>query len=111
MVEWAVVPTCLKQKFRGLTLPWDMAAYLHGGSAGRWGVQGLDKCPEGWGSSRLCEGQSQSLSCEGNRDELAPMTVLLLLMPCSVGENTSWAGTGWGEGTGPQKLQIRRNVA
>ena len=74
-------------------------------------MQGLGKCPEGWGSSRLCEGQSQSLSCEGNRNELAPKTVFLLLTLCSVGENTSWAGTGWGEGTGPQKLQIRRDVA
>lgn len=64
-------------------------------------MQGLDKCPEAGVHHACVKGRVQSLSCEGNRDELAPMTVFLLLVACSVGENTSWAGTGWGGGTGP----------
>lgn len=54
----------------------------------------LDKCPEGWGSSHLCEGQNQSLSCEGNGDQLTPVTVFLAPTSSLAGEDTSWAGTG-----------------
>lgn len=58
----AHLPTCSKLKLHGYARAWDMGTYLHGGQAGCWGVPGLDKCSEGWGSSRSCEGQSQSLS-------------------------------------------------
>lgn len=58
----AHLPTCFKPKLHGYSQAWDMVTYLHGGRAGCWGVPGLGKCSEGWGSSRLCEGQSQSLS-------------------------------------------------
>lgn len=79
------------------------AIYLHGGWAGCWEGQGLDKCPGGWGSSHWCEGQNQNLSCggRGGRDELVPVAVFLVPMPCSAGDNASWAGTGWGKGAGP----------
>lgn len=66
-------------------------------------MQGLDKCPEGWGSSRLCEGQNQSLSCAGNRDKLASVTVFLAPTSSSAGGKTL-AGLEQGRG---QKVQIR----
>lgn len=44
-------------------LPEAWAAHLRGDRAGCWEGQDLGKCPEGLGSSRWCEGQSQNLSC------------------------------------------------
>lgn len=83
-----------KPKHQAYSLTQGHATYLHGDWAGHWEVRGLDMCPEGWGSLRLCEGQSRSLSCGANIDQLAPVTVFLAPMPSSARKKTSWAGQG-----------------
>lgn len=65
-------------------------------------MRGLGKCPEGWGSSRSCEGQSQSLSCGGNRAELT--SVFPVPRPSSAGETLAGLRQDGGEGVGPRNI-------
>lgn len=103
--------THFKQKLLRSLPAQGQAIYLHGGWAGGWEGQGLDKCPEGWGSSHWCEGQSRNLSWGGggndDRDERHLGQCSQSPCPAQQGKTLAGLGQGGAREQGPETTDKR----